>query len=88
MLTLQHLCAQAEAFKGQRVKITISDIVDRANGKCSTAVCELVTEDIWQTLSKLSNITRARTADPKAGSLEPTSPRSVEACLRLGIEPR
>ncbi|KAL3161160.1 hypothetical protein ABBQ38_009531 [Trebouxia sp. C0009 RCD-2024] len=48
--------AKAEAFKGQRVKITISDIVDRAN-------------------------------DPKAGSLEPTSPRSVEACLRLGIEP-
>jgi hypothetical protein len=27
-------------------------------------------------------------ADPRAlGSLEPTSPRSVEACLRLGIEP-
>lgn len=26
--------------------------------------------------------------DPKgSGSLEPTSPRSVEACLRLGIEP-
>ncbi|DBB05569.1 TPA: hypothetical protein ACH3X1_012513 [Trebouxia sp. C0004] len=48
--------AKAEAVKGQRVKITISDIVDRAN-------------------------------DPKATSLEPTSPRSVEACLRLGIEP-
>ena len=27
-------------------------------------------------------------ADPSGkGSLEPTSPRSVEACLRLGIEP-
>ena len=27
-------------------------------------------------------------ADPTGkGSLEPTSPRSVEACLRLGIEP-
>lgn len=27
-------------------------------------------------------------ADPRGlGSLEPTSPRSVEACLRLGIEP-
>ena len=26
--------------------------------------------------------------DPRgSGSLEPTSPRSVEACLRLGIEP-
>ena len=31
---------------------------------------------------------RLHRADPSGkGSLEPTSPRSVEACLRLGIEP-
>ncbi|KAK9817058.1 hypothetical protein WJX72_008938 [[Myrmecia] bisecta] len=49
--------AKAESLRGDRVKITIADIIDRAN-------------------------------DPKAsGSLEPTSPRSVEACLRLGLEP-
>ena len=30
---------------------------------------------------------RVPPADPRSGSLEPTSPRSVEACLRLGVEP-
>lgn len=48
--------AKAEALRGDRNKVTISDVIERAN-------------------------------DPRSGSLEPTSPRSVEACLRLGVEP-
>ncbi|KAK9909851.1 hypothetical protein WJX75_008397 [Coccomyxa subellipsoidea] len=48
---------KADAVRGERAKVTIADVIDRAN-------------------------------DPRGmGSLEPTSPRSVEACLRLGIEP-
>lgn len=90
----QLLCAQAEAVKGQRVKITISDIVDRANGQF-LATCLYFMPSLLEVLCSCTCPVRfcpggvcVLAADPKAGSLEPTSPRSVEACLRLGIEPR
>ncbi|CAL5222381.1 g4737 [Coccomyxa viridis] len=54
--------ARADATRGERSKVTIADVIERANALHCT--------------------------DPSGkGSLEPTSPRSVEACLRLGVEP-
>lgn len=64
------------------VKLTISDIIDRCNGEAPTVSTSrtLVALESWHT-SLVS-------PDPKVtGNVEPTSPRSVDACLRLGIEP-
>lgn len=83
-------CDQSQA------KLTIADIIDRCNGNTSKPFKDMVREvqraagGCQKEEIAPSSFSKFRLfcADPTAaGSVEPTSPRSVDACLRLGIEP-